>query len=210
MKKILTLLIMILFCIMLTQVIPGNQFTLETNASSIKKTTKKAKASYMRKINKLSKNYKLPVFYKVVNIIGNKVPELMVIYEENNYVDEYLVVYTYKKGKIQRLLKTYFDNPYNDEYYSEDYSGNTGYITLYKKTKTFVIITGSPGNEYFHYFKYFDGKFRLKAIANYSDGGDSYQNSHEKTIHRSRFRGIVRKLEKGKKTIYNYKNWARQ
>ena len=82
---------------------------INTHAASITKQIKKAKKRYKKKIEEIywcSELYS----YKIADICGNKVPELIVDYTCPGEKHGTLVIYTYRNGKIKKILEDSSDN----------------------------------------------------------------------------------------------------
>ncbi len=195
-NKTITLLLMIMFSLALTQMIPGNGLTIESYAASVKKTTKKAKKAYQRKLDDISKEGASSTSYRIVNIVGNNVPELLVDYSEEGARHGTFTVYAYKNGKVKQIL---CDSDDNMEVY------------IYKKTSTLVLYNAYHGYVGYSYYKYSGGKFRLKAIDCYNDAAETphwYENGNKDQISKAKYKKITKKLKKGKKKDLGHENWA--
>ena len=195
-KHTITLLLMIMFSLALTQMIPGKGITFESYAASVKKTTKKAKKEFRRKLDEISNEGGSTTSYRIVNIVGNNVPELLVDYSEEGERHGTFTVYAYKNGKVKQILS---DSDDNMEVY------------IYKKTSTLVLYNAYHGYVGYSYYKYSGGKFRLKAVDCYNDAAETphwYENANRDHISKAKFNKITKKLKKGKKKDLDYEHWG--
>ena len=186
-----------IFVLAVLLVIPaGFMFSANhVNAASIKKTTKKAKKLYKKKIESISYENG-GCSYKITNIVGNAVPELLVSYIKGGERHGSFVIYAYKRGKLKKLLSTENDNLK---------------VYLYKKTKTLMVYDSYHDYHVYQYYRYSSGKYRLKVSDCYNDVVDPfhwYENSKGNRISKSKYKKTVKKLKKGKKKNLHYENWT--
>lgn len=199
-KRILTKLVMlavVLFAAVLLQSKDFRGNANECQAASVKKNTKKAKALYKKKINSIYYD-SVDYSYKITNIVGDKVPELLINYTAQDDRHGTFKIYTYKKGKLKTILNT---------------SGDNLELYQYKKTKTLITAESYHDYKAQSYFQYKNGKYRLKARSCRNDIASPsqwYENSKGNSISKSKFKKTVKKLKKGKKKNLRTDQWTYQ
>lgn len=160
---------------------------INTHAASITKQTKKAKKLYKKKIKEIYWYSEL-YDYKITDICGSKVPELIVDYTPQGEKHGTLVIFTYKNGKIKKIL--------------EDRSDNLK-IYCYKKSNLLITFWSYHDYQTYCYFKYTNGKYKLKLTRDHNliyDELDDwhYHDAKENDISKATFTKRLKKLQKGK------------
>ena len=196
-KKSGIFIVLVLFGFVFSQIMPGNSDIPAVQASSVKKTVKKAKKAYEKKMESFATEYDTDGYYRIVDVTGDKVPELLIDYGVTSRHGA-LRIYTYKKGKLKKIL---------------DIGNDNLTIYVYRKTKTLLIYDGYHGYNERAYYKYTKGKFRLKAKKCNNDAAEIqnwYENSSGNNIRKKKFNKIIKPLKKGKKKNLNYyESWTR-
>ena len=185
-RKTTVFMLVLVFSLVFAQMIPGNGITPVIQAKSIKKTIKKAKKAFTGKMDAIADESDDGVEYQFIDITGDKVPEVLAKYIKRNKRHGNLDVYTYKNGKIKRLLHIRNDNLKK--------------IYFYRKTKTLVIYDSYHDYNDCAFYKYSKRKIHLiaKKCVNSANGGSVWyekQNGHR--ISKKKFNRIVKRLKTG-------------
>ena len=194
--KTTAFMLVLVFSIGFAQMIPDKGITPVIQAKSIKKTRIQAEKAYMKKINALGEECGSPVEYKFVDITGDNVPEVLTKYIKKNRRHGNLDVYTYKKGKIKRILHIQNDNLK---------------IYLYRKTKTLLVYDSYHDYRDCSFYQYSNKKMRLKAKKCTNTAGETlnwYENQNGRHISKKKYNRIVKKLKKGNRKNLDYRNWS--
>lgn len=195
-KKLNLFIVLVLFGFVFSYSFSGDTETSVVQAKSVKKTMEKAKKAYVKKMNSIAENYSAHVRYRIIDITGDKIPECLAQYVREGKRHGTLKAYTYKKGKLKKILDIKNDNLN---------------ISLYRKTKTLTI-----GDSYHDYrdcgfYQYRNGRFRLKAKKCYNSASETktwYENSSGRAISKKKFNRSIKPLKKGKKKNLDYDNWS--
>ena len=196
-KKSGIIIALVLFGFIFSQIIPGNMSIPTVQAKSVKKTVKKAKRAYEEKVVSLASDNETEVYYRIIDVTGDKIPELLTEYLKTSR-HGVLQVYKYKKGKVKKIL---------------DKENENLTIYLYRKTKTLLIYNSYHSYNDRAYYKYSNGKFRLKAKRCCNSSAEVkkwYEKGNGSTISKKKYNRIIKKLKKGKKkNLHYYESWSR-
>ncbi len=194
-KNTVFLFMLFVFAMVLANAAPTEQSRV--NAASVAKKTKKAKKLYNKKLQKIYSNSEF-YSYKITDIYGDKVPELLVDYSPAGESYGTFEIYTYKNGKISRML--------------EADSTNLN-MTSYKKSKSLVLSTTYHGYVEYSFYTVKKGKYRLLAYRHHNeDMGEYdiwyYKNAKGEDISKSSFLKKVKGVRKGKKKTLDPGKWT--
>lgn len=174
--------------------------TVPVSAASKATKNKKATALYEKKAASISSKSMLES-KKYVDLTGDGIKEAIFYYHPRNTGSgRKFVIYTYKKGKIKKIL--------ND--------GNYGLenLIVYKKSKSFIAHGAGHGGEWYRYYKLSGGKYKKVATkrrvsvygGSFKNGPWSYFKGADWTdTNKSEFNTIIKSIKKGKKK--NIKLW---
>ena len=180
--------------LMLTVIVTALLAAFPVSAASKAKKNQAAVALYEKKAGKIV-NLEAR---KYVDITGDGVKEAIFYYHpKNSGSGRKLVIYTYKKGKIKKILS----------------DGNYGLIKLivYKKSKSFIAYGAGHGNEWYRYFKMKNGKYKEAAMKARTDPAfrksawyrtkitNSPYKGSRKELTVAEFNAAVKGIKKGKK-----------
>lgn len=118
-------------------------------AAATKAQVRKAYKQQVKKLARLTPDYDHGAHYKIVDVLGNKTEELLVMTRDGGGSGSTLRIYTYANGKVKRICTT---GVYGDNWYK-----------FYRSAKGFVMHSSGHGGESYRYFK--RGKSSYKLVA---------------------------------------------
>lgn len=139
--------------------------TVPVSAASKATKNKKAVALYEKKAKKL----RYLEYKKYVDITGDGIKEAIFYYHPKNIGSgRRFVIYTYKNGKIKRIL----------------YDVNYGLMKMvvYKKSKTFIANGGGHGNTWDRYYKLSNGKYVELSREEFKSEDKKYKRGKKKVL----------------------------
>ena len=166
--------------------------TNQVQAASKASRNKKAKAAFAKKLGKADG---LEVL-KYADVTGDGIVEaLLECHPEGYGSGRTFAIYKYANKKVKKIL------------YTEEYGLERLYF--YKKSKSLILYGAGHGGEWYSYFTMKSGKYKfLAGRSRMSINGGSMENGpwsyykKTKTIKKSAFNKLVKKVKKGKrKTI---------
>ena len=152
---------------------------IPVSAASKAANNKKAVALYEKKAVKLTHLEAK----KYVDITGDGVKEAIFYYHPSNAGSgRMFVIYTYKNGKIKKIL--------NDSNYGLEK------LIVYRKSKSFIAYGAGHGNEWYCYYKMKSGTYKEVAMKGRSYSSPSYPNWYFTKITNSPYKGNRKELTK--------------
>ena len=188
----------ILFCVLLLAVLwmPAAR----SQAASVKSMNKKADKLYEKKLTSLRKTSY--VSCKWADLTGDGVHEGIFVYQlRSGGMGDKIDIYTYKKGKISRILT------------EEKYGPSQ--IIAYRKSGSVLIYCAGHGGETYHYYKLKNGTYKglgsqsRQAIAGGSiaNGPWVYSTAKGAATTKAKFDKAVKGVKKGSRTILKIADW---
>lgn len=176
--------------------VPGVQ------AATVAQTNKKADQKFNSKMKSIRKNSQFSIRYKYVDITGDGIHEALVEYKPKTQGDssQKFDVYTYKSGKVKRILTT-------TEY-------GLSKCTYYRQAGSLIVYGAGNGREWYRYYKLqSNGKYKYitqktrTAIAGGSVSNGPWQyykgGSTLTKITAKKFNNLNAGLKKGKRLAFS-------